>query len=152
MSDPSCTVVGMSEHTVSIEELRKKIGNAVLLAATRNCRFVITRYGTAMGAVVGYRDLQRLKKLDEGNEQAGAEGAAAAAAQIEKERYEALVVSIADRMMLGEEVNPATPEEWEIFIEIGQAKARAKHDAEARQIIAELTEAAKARRAEMAAA
>jgi hypothetical protein len=148
MSDPPGMLAGMTEHTVSLTELKPKIGNAILLATTRNCRFVVSRYGTPMGAVVGFKDLQRLKKLDEAEGKPGS----AEAQPTEKERYEALVVSIVDRVLLGEEVNPTTPEEWEIYGDIKGEMFKAQRFPESRELIDELTEAAKQRRAARPAA
>src|ERR1041384_2663828 len=135
----------MSEHRVSLTEVKDKVGNAILLATTRNCRFVITRYGTEMGAIVGHRDLQRLKKLDDAEHKG--EPAGPTAEQIEKERYEALMVSIFERVLLGEQVVPKTSEEWEIYFEVHDLKFKAQFDPEKRQLLEELTENAKARRA-----
>ena len=144
MSDPFGMLGGMNEHTVSLTELKAKVGNAILLAATRNCRFVVSRYGTPMGAVVGFRDLERLRKLED-SEPASA---APSPQQSERERHERLVVSIVDKILLGEEVRPTTPEEWEIYFDASSDISRSRFTAEGRELLAEVKEAALQRRAE----
>lgn len=145
MSGGPCSVARMNEHTVSLLELRSKVGNAILLATTRNCRFVVTRYGTPMGAVVGFKELQKLRKLEE------AERGGEKKAEVDEEkRHDELVVSIVDRVVLGEEVKPATPEEWEIYLDIQSVKGRARRDPESQEFMAAAKEAAMERRAAVA--
>ena len=145
MSDPPVRVAGMSEHKVSIEELRKKVGNAILLATTRDCRFVVTRYGVEMGAVVGHRDLQRLKKLDEA--QRRVEPGGPPAEVVEAQRAEALTISILDRILLGEEVTPQTTEEWEIYFDVQHMLFKARFDKQEKHVVDVLTGEARQRRA-----
>jgi hypothetical protein len=150
MSAPPANVAHMSEHSVSIEELRKRLGNAILLATTRNCRFVVTRYGVPMGAVVGHKDLQRLKRLDEA--EGKVEPGGPPAEQIEKERYDQLVESIFTAVLLGGSFTPRTEEESDIHDQAYRLKFRARFDPEQKQILDELTAALKLRHPEKAAA
>jgi hypothetical protein len=138
----------MNEHDVSLTELKAKIGNAVLLATTRDCRFVVTRYGTAMGAVIGHKDLQRLKRLDEAGKQS-APGAPSAGGTAKAEDAETEFV---DRILLGEEVQPATPAEWELYFDVRHSLYKARFDEETRRLVEEVTADAERRRTRSAAA
>ena len=98
-----------------------------------------------MGAVVGHRDLQRLKKLDEA--EGKVEPGGPSAEQIEKERQEALLSSILDPILLGEKVTPQTTEEWEMYFDVHQMMFKARVDKEEKHIVELLTEEARQRRA-----